>query len=55
MNNKEKAPSYPCAEGAASPDLILPELRIKKLKTVLVNISSKLHDLGNPNSAWSYK
>ena len=51
MNNKEKAPSSQENEGAASPDLILPELRVEKLKTVLINISSKLNNLVNPNSA----
>ena len=51
MHNQEKAPSAQEHEGAASPDLILPELRVEKLKTVLVNISSKLNNLVNPNSA----
>ena len=51
MTNQEKPHSAQEHEGAASPDLILPELRIKKLKTVLVNISRKLNNLGNPNAA----
>ncbi len=51
MNNKEKAPSYPCAEGAASPYLILPELSVEKFKKVLINISFKLNNLVNPISA----
>ncbi len=51
MTNQEKPHSAQEHEGAASPDLILPELRIEKLKTVLINISSKLNNLVNPISA----
>jgi len=50
MNNKEKAPSCPCAEGATSPDLILSELSVEKFKKVLINISCKLNNLVNPIS-----
>ena len=51
MNNQKQAPSSQENEGSDSPDLILSELSIEKLKKGLINISFKLNNLVNPISA----